>query len=404
MTNTETSPAGSSLASAWTLETGLDFLNHGSFGACPSRVQQAQRDLRQELETQPVRFMVRSLEARLDAARQRVANFLGADSEGLVPVPNATTGVNTVLRSLTFQPGDQLLTSDHAYNACRNALDFVAGRAGAEVVVVEIPFPGADPDEVLDRFLAGATSRTRLALIDHITSPTGLVLPLEALVSNLQERGIDVLVDGAHGPGMLDLQLDQLGAAYYTGNLHKWVCAPKGAAFLYVREDLRDGIVPLTLSHGYNMPRPGRSRFHDLFDWVGTDDPTPFLCAPTAIDTVASLVPGGWAEARRRNRELALFAQQHLAEALGIPLPCPPSMIGTLAALPLPDSASAAPPSSALYTSPLQSALHDQHRIEVPIVPWPAPPALLIRVSAHVYNSEDQYGRLADALACELFN
>jgi isopenicillin-N epimerase len=385
------------LAQAWQLDPSIDFLNHGSFGACPRAVLEHQQSLREKIERQPVQFLARELPGRIDAARERLAEFLGADPQGLVAVPNATTGVNTVLRSLRFEPGDELLTTDHEYNACRNALDFVAERSGARVVVVPLPFPCAGPDSIAEAIVAAVTERTRLALVDHVTSPTGMIVPIERVIAELADRGVDCLVDGAHAPGMLPLALDQLGVAYYTGNCHKWLCAPKGAGFLFVRENRRPSIRPLTISHGANTSRPGRSRFHDEFDWTGTIDPTPFLCVPHAIDFLASLLPGGWEEIRTRNRQLALEAREILVEALDIRPPCPPEMIGSLVALPLPDG-SANPAASALYTDPLQDVLLGQHRIEVPVIPWPAPPKRLLRVSAHLYNSRRQYERLAEAL------
>ena len=387
----------SPFAHRWTFAPDLAFLNHGSFGACPLPILEVREELYRELERQPIDFLVRRLESRFDAAREALAAFLGADPRDLVAVPNATTGVNAVLRSLPFAAGDELLTTDHAYNACRNALEYVAGRWGAKVAVAAVPFPVAGPAEVMDAVLAAVTPRTRLVLIDHVTSPTGLIFPVEALVPRLAERGIDTLVDGAHAPGMLPLDLDALGAAYYTGNCHKWLCAPKGSGFLHVRRDRQEGIHPVVISHGANRPRPGRSRFHDEFDWTGTSDPTPFLCVPAALAFLEELVPGGWPEIRRRNRDLALAARRLLTAALEVEPPAPEEMIGTLVSLPLPDG-SPEPPVSALYVDPLQEELLARYRVEVPIVPWPAPPRRLVRVLAQLYNTEDDYRRLGDAL------
>lgn len=389
------------LARHWTLEPGIAFLNHGSFGACPRPVLEEQQRLRDELERQPVEFFVRKLPDRFDAARERLAAFLGADPQGLVVVPNATTGINAILRSLDFGPDDELLTTDHEYNACRNALDYVAERAGAGVVNVQVPFPCESPGQVLEVVLKAVTPRTRLALIDHVTSPTGMILPVADLIRDLARRGVDTLIDGAHAPGMLPLSLDDLGSAYYVGNCHKWICAPKGAAFLHARADRRETVRPLTISHGANTPRPGRSRFHDEFDWMGTDDPTAFLAVPTAIEFLASIVPGGWGEIRERNRFLALKARELLAAALEVEPPCPAEMIGSLVSFPLPDG-SGEPPQSALYTDPLQDLLLRDHGIEVAIVPWPGPPQRLVRISAQLYNDQEQYERLGAALRSAL--
>lgn len=382
----------------FTLDPAWTFLNHGSFGACPRPVQETQNCLRQRMEHQPVRFLDHDLEGLLDAARETLAAFLHADPLGLVFVPNATTGVNAVLRSLDLGPGDALLVTDHAYNACRNALDDVARRARARVSVAAIPFPLTDPEEVLEAVRAAIVPGTRVALIDHVTSPTGLVLPVAGIVAELQGRGIDVLVDGAHAPGMVQMDLDRLGAAWYTGNCHKWICAPKGAAFLWVRADHRDRVRPTVISHGANSGRTDRSRLLLEFGWTGTGDPTPFLCVPAALDAMAATLAGGWPTLMRRNRALALCARDVLCGVLGVPPPCPDSMIGSLAAVPLPDRPVAVVPRPPHLPDPLQEALEEQTRIEVPIMSWPAPPGRLVRVSAQVYNHPAQYRFLAERL------
>lgn len=378
----------SALARHWTLDPQVTFLNHGSYGACPTAVQQAQAELRSRMESQPCRFMNREVEGLLDAARTELAAFLGADAQDLAFVRNATMGVNTVLRALELQPGDELLTTDHAYNACRNALDVVAHRAGARVVAVKVPFPLQDAAEVTERLVQAVTSRTRLLLLDHVTSATGLLLDAESIVAAMQTRGVDVLVDGAHAPGMLPLDLDRLGAAYYTGNCHKWLCAPKGSAFLHVRRDRQAFLRPLCISHGANDPRTDRSRFLLEFGWTGTEDPTPWLAIPSALRCVAELEPGGWPARMAANRRLVLAARDLLCGALGVTAPCPDSMIGSLASLPLPPGPAQA----------LQDALMDEDGIEVPIMPWPSAPARLLRVSAQAYNDLEQYELLARAL------
>jgi isopenicillin-N epimerase len=384
----------------WLLEPAITYLNHGSFGATPKEVLAKQDELRAQLEREPVRFMIRELEPLLDDARAVLAEFVGADPAGIVFVPNATAGVNAVLRSLDLDRHDELLVTSHEYNASRNALDYVAGLTGAKVVPVEVPFPIRSPDEVMERVMERVTERTRLLLIDHVTSQTGLIFPLSPLIDALKERGIDTLVDGAHAPGMIPLHLDALGAAYYTGNLHKWVCAPKGAAFLYVRANRRLGIRPVVISHGANSTRTDRSRFHLEFDWPGTLDPTAWLSVPAALRFMANLVAGGWPEVMRRNRGLALRARDLLCGRLGIEPPAPDDMIGSMAALPLPDGDAYIPPS--LFGEPLQDALFERG-IEVPIMPWPSQPKRILRVSAQLYNSIEDYETLANALESLLF-
>ena len=390
-------------ADAWALDPAVVFLNHGSFGACPRAVLAVQADLRAELEANPVAFLGRALEGRLDHARARLAAFLGADPEDLAFVPNATAGVASVLRSLRFAPGDELVTTDHEYNAALNMARFAAARDGARVVVARVYLPTAGPDQVAERVLAAVGPRTRLVLVSHVTSPTALVFPVELLVATLEGRGIPVLVDGAHGPGMLPLDLSNLGASFYTGNLHKWVCAPKGAAFLHVRRDRQAAIRPLAISHGANDPRPERSTFRKEFDWTGTADPTPFLAVPTAIDAVGGMVAGGWAAVMTRNAAIAAVARRALSAAAGLPVLAPETMLGSMAAIELPPDRGFAVRGST-DPDPLQARLLDTAAVEVPLHSWPRDPVpgerrrRLLRVSAHLHNGAGEYEHLAQAL------
>jgi len=381
---------------SFTLDPDVLFLNHGSYGACPTPVLARQAELRAQLEREPVRFFHGALEPLLDAARLELARFVGADPEGLAFVTNATQGVNAVLRALSFGEGDELLVTDHEYNACRNALDFVAERSRARVVVARVPFPIDGPDAVVDAVLRSVTPRTRLALLDHVTSPTALVFPIATLVRELRARGVETLVDGAHAVGMVPLDLESLGAAYYTSNCHKWLCAPKGCAFLHVREDLRDRVVPLAISHGKNLERPGRSRFRLLFDWTGTQDPTAYLALPAAFAFLGSLAPGGIRGVAEENHALAVWGRALVCDALGVKPAAPESMLGSMATVPLrPDPAAKG---SLATTDPLQLALMERFHIEIPVFPWPDGGGRCLRLSAQVYNRPSEYERLAEAL------
>jgi isopenicillin-N epimerase len=377
----------------WTLDRDTTFLNHGSFGACPRAVLEEQARLRSVIERDPVRFFTREIGPLWEAARDAASAFVGADPDGLVFVPNATTGVNTVLRSASLSAGDEILVSNHGYSACRNAVEAVAAATGAVVRSAEIPFPLGSRDEVIEPLLALATPRTRLAIVDHVTSPTGLVFPVHEIVRALRERGIDVLVDGAHAPGMIDLDLSRLGATYFTGNCHKWLCTPKGAAILWVAEERRASSRPLVISHG--AAAPGGQRFHREFDWTGTDDPTAVLCIPKAIEVMASFAAGGWSEVRARNHDLVVRARRLLLDRLGIGAPCPEDMLGSLAAIPLSD---ATDPPGPHGMDPLHARLYDEHRIQVPVYAWPEHRKRLLRISAQLYNRIEDYERLAGVL------
>jgi isopenicillin-N epimerase len=384
----------------WLLDPTVAFLNHGSFGATPRAVLAKQSEWRERMEREPVLFLGRQIDELFEEVRQALATFLNADPNGIALVTNATAGVNAVLRSLDLDQHDELLVTNHEYQASRNALDFAASLAGAKVVVVDIPFPIASPDVVVERVLDKVTSRTRLLLIDHITSQTALIFPVERIVAELNARGIDTLIDGAHAPGMLPLDLDAIGAAYYTGNMHKWVCAPKGAAFLYVRENRRATVRPTSISHGASSDRRDRSRYLIEFDWTGTDDPTAILSVPESLRVIGSLVDGGWPEIRRRNHALALQARDILIDALQIEKPAPDEMLGSMAAVPLPNSPHTT--HSLFGNDPIQDVLFDKYRIEVPVMLWPRAPKRVLRVSAQLYNERSEYERLAEALRREV--
>jgi len=399
----------SPLARHWALDPEVTFLNHGSYGACPTEVLAVQREWRDRLERQPVKFLSRELDGHLAEVRQAVGPFVGADADDLGLIANATGGVNAVVRSLRFEPGDEILTTDHEYNAVLNVARHVATRDGARVVVARLPFPAASEDDVVEGIVAAATDRTRLAIVSHVTSPTALVFPIERIVRALDARGIDTLVDGAHAPGMVPLDLDALGAAYYAANLHKWVCAPKGSAFLHVRPDRQAAVRPATISHGANAPAERGPRFRSEFDWQGTLDPTAWLAVPTALAVVGGLMDGGWPAVMARNHELAIDAGTRVAAVTGS-MVSPKSMIGSMVSLSLPDEGPlgrlaaeyASPPPDA---DPLQTEIYDRFAIEVPIGPFPVPaaepsdpPRRLIRISAALHNARDDIDRLVEAL------
>jgi isopenicillin-N epimerase len=389
-------PAPSEFRRFWGLDPTVVFLNHGAFGACPIHVLEYQHRLRLEMEAEPLQFLHRRYEERLDPARRTVAQFVGAKPEDLVFVGNATVGINSVVRSLRFRAGDELLTTSLDYNASRNALVEAAKATGAKVVVAEVPFPLASADEVVEAVLAKVTDRTRLALLDHVTSNTGLILPIERIVRELNGQGIDALIDGAHAPGMLALDVGAIGAAYYTGNLHKWVCAPKGSAFLWVREDRQRALNPAIISHGNNTNRPDHSKFQDRFDWPGTFDPTAWMAAAEAVRWMGGLLPNGWKAIRERNHQLAVAARRTLCEMLEVTAPCPQEMLGSLATLPLPAGFSGKPRTGKVDDE--QARLFDEFGIEVPLIRMGRPEKRWFRVATQIYNSAAEFEYLGVVL------
>jgi isopenicillin-N epimerase len=359
------------------------------------------------MEAAPVQFLTRHVQPLLDESRHALAEVTGAEAENLVFVSNVTAAVNAVVRSLQFRPGDELLITNHGYNACNNVVRYVARRSGATVAVAEVPIPIESPDQVVEAVLARVTERTRLAVVDHVTSPTAVIFPIEQLVRRLEERGVDCLVDGAHAPGMVPLDIRRLGAAYYAGNCHKWLCTPKGAGFLYVRPDRQGEIQPPIISHGYNQARRGYSSFQDAFDWQGSDDPTAWLCVGKAIHFLAGLLPGGLEGLMRRNHELAVAARRMLSARLALRPVCPEEMLGSMSTLAVPadtEATAVADPAAAVPIPRLGSQLLERFGVEVPVFYWPAMPRVLLRISAQAYNNLDHYLRLAGALETLLAN
>lgn len=380
----------------WQLNPGVTFLNHGSFGATPTVVLTKQHELQAALESDPIRYLApeRELEPKLDHVRSIIARLVHCDPQDLAFVRNATDGVNAVLRSYPFQSGDEVVITDFGYNACNNVAKFAAENCGAVVRVASMPFPLQDPGQVIDAIKSQFNDRTKLLLVDHVTSATGLVLPIKQIVDAAKQRGTRVMIDGAHAPGMIDVDLESIGADYYTANHHKWLCGPKVSGFLWVRRELQREVRPTIISHGANRSRPNRSRFLVEFDWMGTFDPTPVLAMESSIEFLSSLMPGGFGALRDANHQLALQVRELLTDALGIEPPAPAKMIGSLVTLPLPELRS--PPNG---LDPLQKKLFDEHAIEVPVFAGPRSAPRLIRTSSHAYNHISEYERLAKVLA-----
>ena len=378
----------------WNLDRDMIFLNHGSFGACPKPILDLQQTYRNQLESQPLRFMVRELEEPMYTSKTILADFVGCKSSDLVFVRNATSGVNTILRSINFNAGDEIIITNHIYPACRNAVNFIRDKYGVKICEAVIPFNLDSEQEILEALLEQKSRNTRLVIIDHITSPTGILFPVEEIVSRFREYDIETLVDGAHAPGTVPLNIEKIGAAYYTGNCHKWICSPKGSAFLYVHPDFQEKIDPLTISL-----ISGKDKcFEERFYWQGTEDPSPFLCVGESIRFMENIFPGGWDGIMKHNHDLAIHARSLFCkQGIGSEA-CPDFMIANLASMKLPDSKGKAPDRFNQVDS-LQEKLYREYKIEVFITYWPAFPKRLIRVSPQIYNSIEQYNYLAEVIS-----
>jgi isopenicillin-N epimerase len=371
----------------WSLDPSIVHLNHGSYGGCPHAVTLTATAWRARLEAAPMKFLVLDWQTELDRAREGLARFVHAPAERLVFVPNSTTGVEIALGSVELAAGDDILTTDHAYRACMNQLRRLAAARGATITVVTIPLP-FDAGALIDAVTRAITPRTRLALFDHITSPTALRLPIEPLVALATARGIPVIVDGAHAPGQIALDVAAIGATWYAGNCHKWLCSPKGSGFLVAGDGI--SVRPVVTSHGASPEYGPANRLHAELDWSGTHDPTPHLTVPAAIATLA-VEGGSWPEIYARNHALVCELRRRLVDGLGgaaAPPLAPDDELACMAAIPID-----LPPGTTPLALQLQ-LLHDGW--EIPIVDFAGGP--LLRISAHLYNHAGE----ADQLAAKL--
>ena len=370
------------------LNPDIIFLNHGSFGATPRPVLNAFQRWQRELEYQPVKFLVRDLFNYLEYARQGLANYLHTKPDSLVYIPNATFGVNIVARSLQLEEGDEILLSDHEYGACEYVWENACKKSGASLIRQPIPLPLYTQDEILDHLWSGVTTRTKLIFISHITSPTAIQFPVESVCQRARDKGILTFIDGAHAPGQIDLNLEKIGADFYTGNCHKWMLAPKGSGFLYVQPNVQNIINPLIISWGWggNPEFSSGSPFLDNLQWWGTHDPSAFLSVPDAIDFQEI---NNWYQVRETCRSLAIDTRKKIDSLTGMDPICPDSVewINQMFITRLPNDTDIVA---------LKESLYRDFRIEVPIIGWND--SKFIRVSIQGYNSLEDINALLNAL------
>ncbi len=374
-------PHPAELRREFLLDPEIAFLNHGSFGACPRPVFERYQAWQRELEREPVHFFSRRLRDLLDGARGALAAFLGCSEQDLAFVQNATTGVNLAARSLVLEPGDEVLTTDLEYGACDLAWDWLCRRTGARYVRAPIPLPLRDPSAVADALFASTSERTRVVFVSHVTSSTGLVLPVDELAARARALGLVTIVDGAHAPAHVPLDLPALGADFYSGNCHKWLCAPKGAGFLHVQPERQEHVDAAIVSWGYE----GGTTFSQRLEKQGTRDPAAWLTVPDAIRFQAER---DWDDVRGRCRRLAREARRELLDLLGTEPLAPDEMVAQMAAVRLPRPA-----------SDLAERLFTRHDVEIPVG---GPEDDLLRLSVAAYTTREEVDRLLAALAREL--
>lgn len=387
-------PAPDPLISKWALRRDVVHMDHGSSGACPIEILEHQNELRWDLDRGSPEFFLSSWSDRHRASKKALARFVNADVEELLLTPGSTLGLNIVTQSQKFAPGDELLTTNHAYSSVTMLLRHVAERDGANVVIANVPFPVSSPDAIFDSIMSCVTPRTKFAIIDHIVSRTGLIFPIKRLVSALAQRGIDTLVDGAHGPGQVAVDLHDLGAAYYTTSCHKWMCAPRGVGFMYARHDRLDRLKPLIIArsgHWRDSDAGGYTRLEHTLEWNGCHDPSGVHSLPRVIRFLEEVLPGGHAAVVARNHGLAVEARRRVLEILGIEMPCPDEMIANMVVFPLPDSV--LPEQGGVL--PLFKTLWEEDRAEIQCYHWPKYPKRIFRFSVQLHNSMEQYVWLA---------
>ena len=377
-------PAGN----AFLTRRDIAFLNHGSFGSRPRPVFETYQRWQRELEAQPVEFLGRRLPALLAEARAQLASYIGASASDTVFVPNATHGMNIIARSLALASGDEALGTDHEYGAVERTWRFVCGERGATYRTVSLPPGMSTQEEVVERLWEGVTERTRVIVLSHISSPTALRFPIEAVCRRAREQGILAAIDGAHAPGQIDLDLDEIGADFYVGNCHKWLCSPVGAGFLHARPERQSLLKPLVVSWGWEPREPGPSPFIDLYDWIGTDDPAAYLSVPAAI---AFQRENDWRGVRAACHALAREARERIGSLTGLPHICPDEQEwwAQMFAAPLPAD-------MRMSAETLQARLREDYQVEVPIVEWQG--WRFVRVSIQAYNSIADVERLLTGL------
>ncbi len=395
----DTSPLARRRRAVWPLESGLTYLNHGSYGSCPAFVLEKQAELRARLECDPTRFFKVDLEGLCDRAREGVARFVNAPAEDIALMPNGTVAMAVAMNAVELGPGDEILVTDHEYAATFNELTRICEQSGAVVVKARVSLPVTGPEAVVEAVASAMTDRTRLIVVSHIASASAIIFPAQEIADLANERGIPILLDGAHTPGQIEIDMAALEPAFYAASCHKWVNAPKGTGFLYARPDMQGRVRALAQSCRVHVARERKAFLCDT-DYVGTNDYSANLVIPDAIEHMAAQLPGGWPAIMKANHDKIVAAINLVTGRTPATPIAPPEMIGSMASVALPPNPS--PERPTVYDDPLQDALLERHRIQVPVWDIPGVAPRVMRISAQLYNEQAEYQALAEAINEEL--
>lgn len=363
----------------------ITFLNHGSFGACPKPIFEEYQRFQLELENEPVYFIQKKSAGYLKTARESLAKFVGCDAQDLFFTPNPTFAVNTIMHSLKLQAGDEILTTNHEYGAMDRTWHFYCKKSGAKYIRQEISLPITSKEQILDEFWKGLTSKTKVIFLNQISSSTALIFSVKEICDKARELGLITIIDGAHVPGHIDLDITDLNPDFYTGTLHKWMLAPKGSSFLYVKKEYQNDIEPLVVSWGYESDFPGESQFLDYHEYQGTRDISAFLCTPKVIEF---LEENNWKEKAKASRKLVLDNYQDFCDLLNTKPLCPitEEFLGQMASIPIRTS----------KPLELKELLYEKYKIQIPVMPLNG--NIYLRYSINAYNSQDDLNVLHQAL------
>ena len=373
------------MKSQFLLNKDITFLNHGSFGTCPKPVFEAYQNFQLELETEPVDFIIKKAPHYLKVAKNRLAKFIGCDASDFFFTPNPTHAVNTIMRSIKLQVGDEILTTNHEYGAMDRTWHFYCNKSGANYIRQEISLPVVSKEQIIEEFWKGYTPKTKVIFLNQMSSSTALIFPVKEICDKAKQLGLITIVDGAHVPGHIDLDISELNPDYYTGTLHKWILTPKGSSFLYVKKELQNALDPLVVSWGFESVAPGESRFLDYHETQGTRDISAFLCAPAAFDF---LEKHNWKQKSAACKQIVLDNYQRFCDLVGTQPICPITneFLGQMASIPV----------RTKKPTELKELLYNNYKIQIPVMPLND--KIYIRYSINAYNSQEDLDVLYRAL------